>query len=55
MTSGTTSLEMRLVIGLNSIRFGALGTDPLPVTAVLPPKVLLDPNQVAESMARVMV
>lgn len=55
MTTGTTSFKMRLVIGLNSIAFRALFTNPLLVIAVLSPEVLLDTYQITKRMARVMV
>lgn len=55
MTSCATGLEMSLVVGLNSITFGALLTDPLLVITMLPSEVLLNPDQIAKGMARVMV
>lgn len=55
MASGTTGLDVSLVIRLNRVPFGALVTHPLLVVAVLPPEVLLDPHKVTEGMARVMV
>lgn len=55
MASGATSLEMGLVIRLHGITLGAPLTHPLLLVAVLPPVVLLDPNEVAERVAGVVV
>ena len=55
MASCATGLEMSLVIGLNSIAFGALITNPLLVITMLPSEVLLNADQIAKGMARVMV
>jgi len=52
---GTTGFEMCFVIRLHCIAFGASFTDPLLVIAVLPPEMLLYPNKITQSMARVMV
>lgn len=50
VASGTTGLEVRLVIRLNSIAFGALLTDPLFVIAVLPSEMFFDADQIAKSV-----
>ena len=55
MSSGTTGFEMGLVIGLNGVSFGAFVAHPLLVIAVLPAKVLLDPDEIAERVAGVVV
>ncbi|GMQ10940.1 hypothetical protein CsSME_00053745 [Camellia sinensis var. sinensis] len=45
MASSTTSLEMGLVIRLNSIAFGALLTNPLLIITMFPPEMLLDSDE----------
>ena len=55
MASGTTGFEMSLVIGLNRVAFGTFLADPLLVIAVFPSEVLLDPNQVTEGVAGIMM
>lgn len=55
MATGPASLEVSLEVGLNRISLGASRTDPLTVRAVFSPEVLLDPDQVAERVAGIMV
>lgn len=46
---------MSLEIRVNSIGLGAAVADPLLVVAMLPPEVLLDPDEVAQGVAGVVV
>ena len=55
MSAGAAGLEMSLVIRLDRVSFGALCADPLLVVAVLPPEVLLDPDEIAERVAGIVV
>lgn len=55
MSSGATGFEMGFVIRLNRIAFGALVAYPLLVIAVFSSEVLLNPNKIAQGVARVMV
>lgn len=55
VASSAAGFEMGLVIGLNGVALGAFFTNPLFVVAVLPSEVLLDANEVAEGVARVVV
>lgn len=55
MATGATGFEMGLVIGVDGVALGALFADPLLVIAVLPPEMLLDPDQIPEGMGRVVV
>lgn len=48
-------LEVRLVIRLDGVSLRALLADPLPAVTMLPPEMLLNPDEVAERVARVMV
>ena len=55
MAPGSTSLEVRLVVGLDGVGFVALVALPLLHAAVLPPVVLLDAHQIAQCMRRIVV
>lgn len=55
MASGAAGLEMGFVVRLNCVAFGAFLTNPLLVVAVLPSEVLLNPNQITQRVARVVV
>lgn len=55
MSSSAAGFEMGFVIRLNRVTFGAFLTDPLLVIAMLPPEMLLNPNQITESVARIVV
>lgn len=55
MATGTTRFEMGFVIGLNRVALCALFTNPLLVVTVLPPEMLLNPNQIPQRVGRVVV
>lgn len=55
MAASAASFEMGFVVRMNCVPFWAFLTDPLLVVAVLPPKMFLNPHEIAERVARVVV